>query len=654
MDIESESYNTKKSTNDDRSGVGQVKPTFQKWSSRTIKNFVVAIAYNAPFQRYSLLKGKRRVAEFARFFTEAANESGQLIPHMSAITSRFYSVIPNTQHIAQFYEENRGKISQKSSIYLSDEIKKNDHNQSFANLKKRCPESHDDRIITGPLTKMVKKEVTDLNSETKFFRDQRKLPISQPEPSKRSREDLYVKVDATNAKIDHYSQYDFIIRLRINEETATLREIINNKEELMFNFSNCDKFSIELALKDEVITKQILYSDIKNRSVQNSFKLKFDLLGFKNDFLQGSIFFELKIQNFDPQEELLDISNRSSFDDNDSTVLSNMPKSSEESGTRTNERKLCLKILMLNNNILPHPEYTEDFDKYKLKIPNKEEDEIIIKKLLDLFFPEFYRMFRDELLEKTKKFLNDRDTLTHLIDPYTTSNFELWAINRSLYQQILDLKVYMKSQVELKNSIKTNQIGKSQEDCQQQIDQINNVTIEMTAIYDKIVFLMQVSSNAQLLKHHLEKTKSENIEQHQISSAETPQTDFTEGVDQDNQNEDDYAEDNQEDYFNEIFNNDGGLSSDCNDNYSYQGWLQNDYLLYDMENLCNDSNQSVFDNAFIETRIAESGQTQIHDSTSTCEYMIGSEVDQFFDMKEDVTNENNDVFGFQNSDIESF
>ena len=293
------------------------------------------------------------------------------------------------------------------------------------NLRKRSPESNENGIINEPSTKMLKKKVSDLNNETKFFIDSKKLATAQPEPLKRSREDLCVKIDARNAQISHYSENDFVIRLKINKETATLRNIINSQEELMFSLSNCDKLDIELALKDDVIIKQISYSDIKNRSVQNSFKLKFDLFGFKNDFLQGSIIFELKVYNFDLQEELLDIPNCSSVDDNHAMISSSTYEPSGESGSRINEKKLCLKILMLNNNILPHPQHTEDFKKYKLKIPNKEEKDIIIRKLLDLFFAEFYKIYRDELLEKTKKFLNDKKTVTNLLDPTLTSNFEL-------------------------------------------------------------------------------------------------------------------------------------------------------------------------------------------------------------------------------------
>lgn len=169
--------------------------------------------------------------------------------------------------------------------------------------------------------------------------------------------------------------------------------------------------------------------------------LKFDLSAFKNDLLYGSITFKFKVFNFDPQETLMD--RGFSFDDNQSMISSNMCnlESAEEAGSRINEKKLCLKILMLNDNILPHAKYTEGIETYKLKIPDEEEDSII-QILLDLFYQEFYKIHRDELLEKTKMYLNDRETQTNLLDPKLTSDLELWAINRSLFQQIVDLESY--------------------------------------------------------------------------------------------------------------------------------------------------------------------------------------------------------------------
>lgn len=161
---------------------------------------------------------------------------------------------------------------------------------------------------------------------------------------------------------------------------------------------------------------------------------------------------------------------------------------------------------MLNDEMLPHAKVdkiNDENEAFSLKIPSFDEEQEIIKKLLRYFNSEFYKVHRTDLLERTKKLLDQRTTQKNLIDPNQVSDVDLWMLHRNLYQQVEKLSNFLQTHIEIKNKYKKEQYGTCNETDTKTLACYNKVIMETNAHYEKVMNLMKMVSNAQLLKMNL-------------------------------------------------------------------------------------------------------------------------------------------------------
>lgn len=197
-------------------------PALQKWPGYKIKKFLLFVAYNAPFLRYSIINGKRKVSNFGRIFMSYINESDKSNPHIAAITSRYYSIMPRIGDINNFCQnKNKDKksddIANKKSTTIYSKVDKN------CFLKKRKPFASfnlESQSSTDFMPKKHMKVPLENANNSKKFTFAKSFNKSS-KASEHIRNDLHIKIDGRSMKKvneNFLQDTNVIVRFKINEE----------------------------------------------------------------------------------------------------------------------------------------------------------------------------------------------------------------------------------------------------------------------------------------------------------------------------------------------------------------------------------------------------------------------------------------------------